>query len=111
MDSDQQILDLMCHPSILLERARSISVMVRRSAGGELQLTFRLDGDIPRIMVAPPSLPRGQLWRHTCFEAFIALDGQSGYHEFNFAPSEEWAVYAFSSYRNGGPLTDELIHP
>ena len=76
-------------------------------------MTFRLDGDIRRILVPSPSAPRiaTQLWRHTCFEAFIAVEGQSAYHEFNFAPSGEWAVYAFCGYRNGGPLANEMMRP
>jgi hypothetical protein len=76
-------------------------------------MTFRLDGDIPRIQVSPPGVPRiaTQLWRNTCFEAFIAVQGQAAYHEFNFAPSGEWAVYAFSGYRNGGPLANEMLCP
>ena len=52
-----------------------------------------------------------QLWRHTCLEAFIAVEGQPAYHEFNFAPSGEWTVYAFSGYRNGGPLANEMMRP
>jgi len=76
-------------------------------------MTFRLDGDIPRISVPSPGAPRigTELWRHTCFEVFIAIDGQPGYHEFNFAPSGEWTVYAFSSYRNGGPVANETMRP
>jgi hypothetical protein len=76
-------------------------------------MTFRLDGDIRRIRVPSPAVPRiaTQLWRHTCFEAFIAVEGQPAYHEFNFAPSGEWAVYAFSGYRNGGPLANEMMRP
>ncbi len=76
-------------------------------------MTFRLDGDIPRIRVPSPGAPRfaTQLWRHTCFEAFIAVEGQPAYHEFNFAPSGEWAVYAFRGYRNGGPLANEMMRP
>jgi hypothetical protein len=41
------------------------------------------------------------LWRHTCFEAFIKPEGQGGYFEFNFAPSTLWAAYQFMSYREG----------
>ncbi len=76
-------------------------------------MTFRLDGDIPRIRISPPGVPRmaTQLWRRTCFEAFIAVEGQPAYHEFNFAPSAEWAVYAFRGYRNGGPLANEMMRP
>ncbi len=106
-------IDLRRHPSTRPETVRAIGVLVRRSASAELQMTFRLDGDIPRIRVSSPGTPRfaTQLWRHTCFEAFIAVEGQPAYHEFNFAPSGEWAVYAFSGYRDGGPLANEMIRP
>jgi len=106
-------IDLRCHPSSRPETVRAIQVLVRRSAGDELQLTFRLDGDIPRILVAPPGVPRiaKELWRHTCFEAFASIEGQESYHEFNFAPSGEWAIYAFSGYRNGGLIEDESMRP
>jgi len=104
-------IDLRCHPSTRSEAVRAIAVLVRRSASSELRMTFRLDGDIRRIRVPSSAVPRiaTQLWRHTCFEAFIAMEGQPAYHEFNFAPSGEWAVYAFSGYRNGGPLANEMM--
>ena len=37
----------------------------------------------------------------------MAEDG-SGYREFNFSPSGEWAVYAFRGYRDGDELEIEL---
>jgi hypothetical protein len=106
-------VNLGCHPSTRPEAVRAIQVLVRRSASAELQMTFRLDGDIPRIWVPSPGVPRiaKELWRHTCFEAFIAVDEQPSYHEFNFAPSGEWAVWAFSGYRNGSPLANEITRP
>lgn len=109
----EQWIDLRCHPSTRSKTVRAIQVLVRRSAGAELQMTFRLDGDIPRIRVPSPGVPRfaAQLWRRTCFEAFIAVDGQPAYHEFNFSPSREWAVYAFCEYRNGSPLANEMTRP
>ena len=105
-------IDLHCHPSTRTDAVHAIQVAVRRSSA-ELKLTFRLDGDIPRIRVAPPTTPRfaRDLWQHTCFEAFIAVDGQATYHEFNFAPSSEWTVYAFSGYRDGVPVADETLNP
>ena len=105
--------ELKCHPSTHTEAVRAIQILVRRSASAELEMTFRLDGDIPRIVVSPPGVPRfaKQLWQHTCFEAFIALEGQVAYHEFNFAPSGEWAVYAFRGYRDGDPVADEMMRP
>ena len=50
-------IDLTCHPSTHTETVRSIQVLVRRSPG-ELQMTFRLDGDIPRISIPSPVAPR-----------------------------------------------------
>ncbi len=102
-------IELRCHPSTRARAVRTIGVLVRRSASAELQMTFRLDGDIPRISISPPGAT--ELWRHTCFEAFIALEGQPAYHEFNFAPSGEWTVYAFRDYRNGGPVLSEKMRP
>jgi len=109
----EHCIDLRRHPSTRAETVRSIQVLVRRSASAELQMTFRLDGDISRIRVPSPGVPRIaiQLWQHTCFEAFIAVEGQAAYHEFNFAPSGEWAAYAFAGYRSGGPLANETMRP
>ena len=106
-------IDLKCHPSARPEIVRSIHVVVRRPVSSELQMNFRLDGDISRIRIPVPSVPRfnSEVWRHTCFEAFIRLDGQNEYHELNFAPSGEWAVFAFSAYRKGGPLANETLRP
>jgi hypothetical protein len=39
------------------------------------------------------------------------VKGHSAYHEFNFAPSGEWAAYAFRRYREGAPLADEELAP
>ncbi len=109
----ERCIDLKRHPSTRAEAVRAIQVLVHRSASAELRMTFRLDGDIPRVRVPLPGVPRiaTQLWQHTCFEAFIAVDGQVAYHEFNFAPSGEWAAYGFRGYRNGGPLANETMRP
>ena len=42
-----------------------------------------------------------ELWRTTCFEAFVRPLGQEAYAEWNFAPSGRWASYDFSAYRSG----------
>jgi hypothetical protein len=109
----EHLMDLRCHPSAHAGRVRDIQVLVRRSPSDELHVTYCLNGDIPEIRIPSARAPRigRQLWHHTCFEAFIAVEGQSGYHEFNFAPSGEWAVYAFLGYRNRGPHLSEIIPP
>ncbi|HKD70307.1 MAG TPA: DOMON-like domain-containing protein [Candidatus Binataceae bacterium] len=106
-------IELRCHPSHRPKEVHAIGVLVGRSANAELQITFRLDGDISGIRVPLPGTPGigTDLWRHTCFEAFIAAAGQTAYHEFNFAPSGEWAVYALRGYRDGVPIRDETMRP
>ena len=42
-----------------------------------------------------------ELWRTTCFEAFLRPHAEEGYREWNFAPSGDWAAYDFSGYREG----------
>lgn len=106
-------VELTRHPSSRSEVARAIRVLVRRTADAEIKMTFCLDGDIPRIRIPAPGVPRfaTELWRHTCFEAFIAMEEDPAYHEFNFAPSGEWSVYAFRGYRDGGPFANEMMNP
>ena len=56
--------------------------------------------------------PADGLWRHTCLEAFVAVDGDSAYREFNFAPSGQWAIYSFASERVRTPSeVDVAIQP
>jgi hypothetical protein len=47
-----------------------------------------------------------ELWRTTCFEAFLRPLGEEKYSEWNFAPSGEWASYQFSGYRQAMAPTD-----
>lgn len=66
-----------------------------------LRLRYELTGDLIRIRIPASEPPGAQdgLWQHTCFEAFIAVEGEAEYREFNFSPSGQWAAYAFSEYR------------
>ena len=83
---------------------------IRASAGwdtvGALLLDYRLDADLARLRI--PKTGAGErsdrLWRHTCFEAFVQGCDAPAYREFNFSPSGAWQAYAFSDYRQGGPL-------
>ena len=42
-----------------------------------------------------------ELWKTTCFEAFLRPLGEQRYREWNFAPSGDWAAYEFAGYRDG----------
>lgn len=79
---------------------RSIEGRVSRTSDG-LQVDYVLTGDVARLCVPAPRAPRfaDGLWRHTCFELFVARRGEPQYLEFNFSPSGEWAAYAFARYR------------
>lgn len=73
-----------------------------------LSLRYVLAGDLKRLRVPAPRRParRDGLWRHTCFELFVAAPGQPAYQEFNFSPSGEWAAYRFAGYREGRASLD-----
>jgi len=92
---------------------RRIDVEISWTPDGALRLRYFVDGDVRRIAVPPPatSFPADGLWRHTCFEAFVAGESSTAYCEFNFSPSTEWAVYGFTSYREGMAPLVHVIAP
>jgi len=88
-----------------------VSVEISSASEGGLRLRYFVDGDVRRVVVPPPvpSQATEGLWRHTCFEAFVAGQGSTAYCEFNFSPSGEWAMYGFTRYREGmAPLARAL---
>ncbi len=55
-----------------------------------------------------PSARAHELWKTTCFEAFLSgRDGES-YHEINLAPDGRWNVYFFDRYRNPQPPREAM---
>ena len=95
--------DLIIHPATPTDVVRRLEVYVQRAADETLKIRYTAHGRISDLKVPPPlagERRRDELWRHTCFEAFIGAAG-TAYHEFNFAPSGAWAAYAFSGYREG----------
>lgn len=66
-------------------------------------MVFGVGAPIGRFVIREVEEPgrADELWQSTCFEAFIRTAGESGYTEWNFAPSGEWAAYAFGDYREG----------
>lgn len=72
---------------------------------------FELRGALSQV-AWPSSVLGGradELWRTTCFEAFLKGDG--GYWEFNFSPSLQWASYSFDAYRSGQRQAPEVAAP
>ena len=97
---------LACHPEKPSRSVRTIQACVSRARDGGIAITYSLEGQISRLCLPARSAPMRVhgLWRHTCFEAFLSVEAAPRYYEFNFAPSGQWAAYAFQSYREGGPL-------
>ncbi len=91
---------LRLHPKDRRDAVSRIAVEVTRPMPGSLALRYILTGRMAEIVVPPPAEPlrTDELWKHTCFELFVAAGGD-GYDEFNFAPSTAWAAYRFDGYR------------
>lgn len=87
------------HPPLEVKR---VEARVLNSDSDWLRLRWRIEG-IGKLVV-PPFAGRGradELWRTTCFELFLKPDRGSAYCEINLSPSERWAAYDFSAYRDG----------
>jgi hypothetical protein len=103
---------LVAHPDTPAPAVQGVTVSVGRDAGS-LVLAYTLAGDLARLSVPPAGAARmgRDLWKHTCFEAFVAASDAAAYHELNLSPSGEWTVLAFRGYRDGGPLADASLAP
>jgi hypothetical protein len=92
---------LICHPDTPCFAINDFHVEIEWDIEGNLHLRYQLCGNLALIEIPAPQSPAAVdgLWEHTCFEAFIAVENEHGYHEFNFAPSGQYAAYGFNSYR------------
>jgi hypothetical protein len=102
---------LVPHSASPCDAVTSLEVEVGRERD-RLALRYVLTGDLNRLAIPAPAAPArvDGLWNHTCFEAFVASDGD-GYREFNFAPSNAWAAYRFDSYRQGMAALEGIDPP
>ena len=104
---------LRLHPDSSCFAVTRIEVEVARPQACNLVFTYAVSGRISDL--AMPTLAAAartdQLWRHTCFEAFIGSSPDIAYYEFNFSPSIQWAAYRFSSYRTGMRVATEISAP
>jgi hypothetical protein len=101
---------LKVHPDSLCSAVTHIEVEVMRSCAGSLLLSYLVTGRISDLRI-PPAVAAArtdELWRHTCFEAFVRTSLGPAYYEFNFAPSTQWAAYRFDNYRSGMRVATEM---
>lgn len=95
-------LALLPHPDFSCTAVVGVESEAERS-GTRLRLRYRVEGATDALAwPAPAAAERTDgLWRHSCFEAFVARATGDGYVELNFSPSTEWAAYRFDGYRSG----------
>ncbi len=101
MPDSPNLFPLLCHPATPAPPINRIDASLVRLADGRIAFRYCLRGDMARLRIpADNSTERTSLlWEHTCFEAFVALDGGENYREFNFSPSGQWAAFDFVAYR------------
>ena len=94
---------LQCHPLSEKGFVDRITVHVDRAEDGALHIKYVLHGFIDEIHFPKAAQPKrtDELWKDTCFELFCGRADDGSYVEFNFAPSGQWAAYAFTRYREG----------
>jgi len=107
-------LALKLHPDSTSAAASSVEVEVTRPQESALSLllSYVVIGKTSGLRLPSIVTPAraDELWRHTCFEAFLSVPSHAGYYEFNFSPSTQWAAYRFSDYR-AGMATFEIEPP
>ena len=103
-------MQLIPHPRSSFPRPLAIECEIFRDVY-TIAVRFTLAGRLDLLVIPETGeqLRRDDLWRHTCFEAFILPAEGEGYHEYNMAPSRAWASYRFSSYRDG--MEESFIEP
>lgn len=97
-------VELWTHPSSFPgESVKGIDVQLWRPNAQTLRLRYDVTGRVAGLRIAERTtgFRADNLWKTTCFELFLRPVGRTDYVEFNFAPSTQWAAYAFDSYRTG----------
>jgi hypothetical protein len=104
---------LRLHPDSSCFAVTHIDVEVLRPQTHSLAFTYAVTGTISDLAVSPMAAATrtDELWRHTCFEAFVGSSLSVSYYEFNFAPSTQWAAYWFSGYRADMRVATDINAP
>jgi hypothetical protein len=98
---DRSRVRLVCHADSGGAGVRSLEARAQALRPGVIGVEFTLTGARRAVRIPPPgpAARADELWRHTCFEAFVRRDDVPGYLEFNFSPSGAWQAYHFIGYR------------
>ncbi len=112
-------LALVPHPNYPCAAISRISITMTRNNDQDLCIHFVVIGDVEQIIFPEKtvSMRTDELWKNTCFEMFVMQT--SGYLEYNFSPSSQWAAYTFSARRSGmrnlehneAPVIEDHIGP
>ena len=101
------------HPATPCPALDGIWIEAERTPEGRLRLRYELEGRIGEVRLPAPAPPArtDELWRTTCFEAFVRADGEEAYVEANLSPSGQWAAYRFDAYRAGMRPAEDISDP
>ena len=104
---------LQLHPESSCFAVTHVDAEVLRPQAHNVMFTYVVTGTIADLAMPPvaTSTRADELWRHTCFEAFVGNSQSVAYYEFNFAPSTQWAAYRFSNYRANLCAATEINAP
>lgn len=93
---------LLPHPDFPFAAVKDVTVEASRPAPGRLQVRYVVTGNIAAIALPALDTPsrEDELWRHSCFEAFVRAGAGPDYYEINIAPTYAWAAYKLESYRS-----------
>ena len=100
-------VELTPHPASPRDRL-TVSVDTERTAD-QLWLRFTVEGDTDAVdwPRKASAVRTDGLWQHTCFEVFVRTGDR--YLEYNLSPSDAWATYVFSGYREGMSPAEQTI--
>jgi hypothetical protein len=104
---------LWAHPAAEALQVKGVRVRLERRRANSLALRFEIFAAADTVVLPPRAAPlrAHHLWETTCFEMFLRSRGDSGYREFNFSPSGQWAAYEFTGYRAGMVQTPVAAPP
>jgi hypothetical protein len=90
-----------------------VEVTLTQEADGGIAITYIISDISSDIRVPTPDTPapEGALWQTTCCELFVNPVEQTGYREFNFSPSGQWAAHDFLDIRKPAPTAPNCATP